>query len=287
LTENEFNAAVKEAKQSWLDQMGEFNQLVRDDEYYSLFCKVQDFNFGPDFFRRGEDGAEIAPKPPVTKEERDAAIARLKQIEQSHHVKFGFFTERSQPNPPGKSDYSVEGSKVTYHGWQVVAAADPSTFEVLPEVEFAKDKQRVYVLGYVIPGADPKTFRVIKGPYSRDGSTAYCGNIPMKVQDIDRFEVVRCDGSWETCFDKRGFLGHFGYSLESVTVGAGTPAVTGDGWARDVMYYYYGPVRIVAADYDSFEPIDARRAKDRNHTYSGGEPTDALRQPMSAKFPPD
>jgi hypothetical protein len=109
----------------------------------------------------------------------------------------------------------------------------------------------------------------------------------MAVRDVDRFEVIRCDSSWETCFDKRGFLGHFGYSLESVTVGAGTPAVTGDGWARNGMYDYYGPARMDVAGYDSFEPIDGRRAKDRNHTYSGIETTDALRQPPSANFPPD
>jgi hypothetical protein len=127
--------------------MGEFSQLLRDDEYYSLFRKVQDFSLGTDVFREGKDCAQTAPNPLVTKEERDAAIERLKQIEQSHHVKFGFFAEGSQPKPPRKPDYPVDNSKLTYHGWQVVANADSGTFEVLREVEFAKDKQRFTSVG--------------------------------------------------------------------------------------------------------------------------------------------
>ena len=39
--------------------------------------------------------------------------------------------------------------------------------------------------------ADPKSFKLLKFPYSRDNNHIFCGTLPMKVIDIEHFKVTK------------------------------------------------------------------------------------------------
>jgi len=100
---------------------------------------------------------------------------------------------------------------------------DESTFEILKDNEFAKDKSKVFFQGnqiyhadsrtFIVTGngyskddfnvfldcetvvdANPKTFIQLDFPYSRDNNHIYCGTIPLAVNDIENFKVTKGSG---------------------------------------------------------------------------------------------
>ena len=110
-----------------------------------------------------------------------------------------------------KFAYSRKESAVSYiaHGKQYdLPEADLSTFIILSgsifETEpFAIDKNNVYYLGKVIPGADPSTFRVFGGgSYSADARGAYWEGAPIPEADVATFVVVDNDASLTLAKDK-------------------------------------------------------------------------------------
>ena len=188
-----------------------------------------------------------------------------------------------------ESKYEVIGTEVIYEGSHVLATADSATFESLADAEYGKDGHAVYILGHTIPGADPKSFRVIRSPYSRDNRRVYCGNVPMDVADLDSFELVRESWTWGTAFMKESFCLEFGNAFDAIEVSDESPAVVGHAWASDGQFYYYGPARVQGADYETFEVIDDQTAKDKYHAYNGNHrdtstPLPAS-QPAPATFP--
>lgn len=277
----EFDKQVAEVKAVWIGQMRDFSELLQDDEYYDLFQKVQKYNlagiedFSPE--TGGRDAAET-----MSEEDYAASVVRLEQIEAQHGSKFGPFTKRD-PDMVREADYDITRSEVTYLN-RKIADADPSTFLVLPEVEFAKDIAHVYVLGHVIPAADPQTFQVIKGPFSRDATTFFCGNIAMEVRNIDTFEVVDWKGMWRECLDRGMFLFDYGETFRNVEIDQHNPAVVGKAWARDGEFYYCGPARIEDADYETFQiyegpPLQVDEyysAQDKNRKYFMSFPIEQL-----------
>ncbi|WEK54378.1 MAG: DKNYY domain-containing protein [Candidatus Cohnella colombiensis] len=54
--------------------------------------------------------------------------------------------------------------------------------------------------------ADPNSFGVLKFPYSKDNNDAYCGNLPLYVDDVSKFEVVEGTGT-AIMSSVYGFLG--------------------------------------------------------------------------------
>jgi hypothetical protein len=82
--------------------------------------------------------------------------------------------------------------------------ADPKTFEVLNNNGFAKDKNNVYLQNEIVILANPRTFSVLEWPYSRDDKRIFNGNLPMKVDDINEFEVVNSDQT--TSFYTKSFF---------------------------------------------------------------------------------
>ncbi len=158
-----------------------------------------------------------------------------------------------------------------------IDGADPSTFQLLDANCYAKDKSHVYLRKYRIPDADPDSFRVLAGPYSRDACRVYCGNVPMDMADVDAFEVVKDWGLMVTSNDKSDFLFHYGEAFKDIEVSIDHPALTGECWARDGKYWYYGPGRIEGADYNSFKVNDRLgQASDKNRKYVNVFPEEEL-----------
>jgi hypothetical protein len=103
---------------------------------------------------------------------------------------------------------------------------DHKSFKVLRDKKFAKDKEKVFISGRPIPGADPASFEVIDSkygyakdrnhvfidvekvifadpatfeylgfPYGKDKNRVFCGTLPMDVpkRDVSAFRVVNYD----------------------------------------------------------------------------------------------
>ena len=265
-------AIIKELKEPRLAQLRKLSDLLNDEQYYAAFKTVQDYNFsGDDFQWLGPDGkGHVSPRK-VSKAEYTVAMDQMKQIEKTRGVKSGLFPDEEDKRQTRKTDYRVVGGKVTFGGL-ALAGADPATFKVLAEVDYATDARHVYVRGFEIRGADANSFRVITGPYARDQSRLYCGNVPMKVADIDRFQVIRDSGSWQTTFVKTGLARRYGDVFDSIEVDRDRPAVVGEAWGRDGKNCFYGPAIIEGADYATFKPIGFSYAEDKTRGYDGRKP---------------
>lgn len=74
-----------------------------------------------------------------------------------------------------------------------VLSDDPGGFEVVSDVDhyvFTKDAEAVHVNGAAIVGAEPATFRVLDGAYSRDARGAFYFTDPMPDADLESLEVL-------------------------------------------------------------------------------------------------
>lgn len=137
--------------------------------------------------------------------------------------------------------YAKDRNRVFYE-WRCIHGADPEKFQLLSKSGYAKDSNRVFLFDHEITGANPSEFKVIQFPYARDDSKVYCGTVPMRVDDIDMFKVLRAETRVITCYDKRYFVE--GEEFDGLDISQEHPAVYGSGSAQCGTQYYDGPERI-------------------------------------------
>ncbi len=89
-----------------------------------------------------------------------------------------------------KTDYAKDKNQVYYHGF-VIKDADPKTFKFISGTSYNKDKNQVFLDQYPLVGSDTKTFEVLEFPYSKDANTVYCGTLPMQVENVNSFRVIK------------------------------------------------------------------------------------------------
>lgn len=85
--------------------------------------------------------------------------------------------------------FGKDNTKVFFEGRLIEHAHSP-TFKLIGK-GYAADHIHVYYQSYLITGASPEGFKVLKYPYSRDNKTIFCGNVPMRVDNIDQFKVKK------------------------------------------------------------------------------------------------
>ena len=88
-------------------------------------------------------------------------------------------------------------SQYVYWSDGSVLSDDPQHFEIVSTVDyypFTKDRSAVHVNGTEIAGADPATFRVLRGAYARDDAGAFYFTDAMPLADADALEVL--EGSY-------------------------------------------------------------------------------------------
>jgi DKNYY family/S-layer homology domain len=141
--------------------------------------------------------------------------------------------------------YVTDGTKVVYFlptptGRYELDFADPETLKVIPDTYFrqAKDKDHVYVEGYINEAADPATYEMLEdprgqGPYSKDNQYVFIGG------------RIVFDAAPET--------------FESLNYGYG----------RDDEHVFYSGFPVDGADPSTFETLNFNSAKDANHAYYG------------------
>lgn len=162
--------------------------------------------------------------------------------------------------------YKVRNGVVTYKG-NVLSDADASTFRVLPGTVYAKDDSHVYIFGEKITNADPATFELIEGPYSKDAVNFYCGNVRMRVQNPHQFQVIYWKEQWQLLARIDWIISRFGVAFSQMHVSDEDPAWVGYAWAHDREFVYLGPAIVEDADFRSLKVISASAAEDRNEEY--------------------
>ncbi|MFD2610826.1 DKNYY domain-containing protein [Paenibacillus gansuensis] len=112
------------------------------------------------------------------------------------------------------SDFARDNNSVYFKDHKV-EGSDPETFRIIStngRNHYAKDKNYVYIYDsndwsiFKVINADPDSFKVLEYPYSKDNNDAYCGSLPLFVDDVSRFKVIEgARISTESSFDS--FLG--------------------------------------------------------------------------------
>lgn len=103
-------------------------------------------------------------------------------------------------------DYARDKNFVFYQGNRV-EGADPSTFEYVADL-YAKDKNRAYYAGDSIESSSSKGFKIIDSYYSADNTDVYYTTKPLKVCSVSNFKIFENDNNrskyqrWSTdgCF---------------------------------------------------------------------------------------
>lgn len=118
-------------------------------------------------------------------------------------------------------DFARDNTSV-YFKSNKVEGSDPNTFQIISgkgRYRYAKDKNNVYIYVrndwsiFKIINADPNSFETLEFPYSKDKDDAYCGNLPLYVDDVSKFEVIESTGFTITS-SVNSFLGTVSDSID-------------------------------------------------------------------------
>ncbi|WP_340003745.1 DKNYY domain-containing protein [Paenibacillus sp. FSL K6-0276] len=112
------------------------------------------------------------------------------------------------------SDFARDNNSVYFKNHKM-EGSDPESFKIIStkgRYHYAKDKNIVYIyvsddwLIFKVINADPESFKVLEYPYSKDKNDAYCGSLPLYVDDVSKFEVIERARS-STLSSRSSFLG--------------------------------------------------------------------------------
>lgn len=175
--------------------------------------------------------------------------------------------------------YAKDKNYVYFSG-EIMADADPSTFELLSSeyslFAYAKDKNRVYYFGKALTSADLSTFTIISssGEYAKDKDNVYYSGDIVADADPDTFEIILSKNGEETLYAKdasRVFRVPYG---EVPGADPDTFEVLADSqasFAKDKNNIYRSTYVLRGVDHSTFVllkgPYDVLPAKDKNHVY--------------------
>jgi hypothetical protein len=181
-----------------------------------------------------------------------------------------------------KHGFVKDAGHVYLHS-QLVDVADAATFVFLKEaddkrmyISYMKDIHHVYYwydrdLPTVMDVADPGTFQLLEGAYTKDANHVYCNGEQMPGVDIETFAMAGTDYARDA---NRAY--YFDEALEGIEDPATFRLLYTNGlhdWCRDRKAYYFERKKISGIDYNSFEILNegkAGYAKDKNNVYYCG-----------------
>ncbi len=154
----------------------------------------------------------------------------------------------------------AKDKRLVFYGTQPIEGADAATFTLLNDKAncYSKDKNRVYMLQYEIPEADPASFELLQFPYSRDAKQVFSGNEKVAVANLAAFDVLGGPGD---------FLSVDFYEDGDLNRKLKIPRIECDGWAKCGNDVFFGATKLDGADAQSFEALDKLYAKDRTSVY--------------------
>jgi hypothetical protein len=180
-----------------------------------------------------------------------------------------------------KSGYKIEkGEVVIYTGFpaqrMVIEVADADTFEALNK-DCGKDGKHVFLLGKVIPNADPATFRLLGGSYSKDKNHGYTRDVIVS-DDAANFTIVPNRNETASNVTAEGIVyardSHFVYEgvlkIERAdpTTFEFIPMFNGYYVCRDKKTVYWQHKPLEGTDGQSFVKITELYFKDKNHAWA-------------------
>lgn len=158
--------------------------------------------------------------------------------------------------------YETNKGKVHTYRWESgsrikveIAGADPGTFKVLSDKDYAKDRKNVYYQGERIAGADSSSFQIIEKVgdpywrYAKDRKRVYSGGRALDGANPASFDILDPDSR----YSKDSTLVFY---CSKLIAGADAPsfrALQQLGWAVDHEDAYFEGQRLNVADIASFE----------------------------------
>ena len=113
-----------------------------------------------------------------------------------------------------KHGYAKDQNRVFFEGHEIEGAHSAS-FRI-DEFEYARDENHVYLQGVIVQRADPATFLILASPYGKDHKLAFCGTLPLTVDDVDSFRVTQSGaiGVWSAAGFHVGDLDNYHEELD-------------------------------------------------------------------------
>ncbi len=144
----------------------------------------------------------------------------------------------------------------------VLPGADPGTFKVLKGKEYAKDRQHVYYRTQLVEGAIAGDFEAFSGTYARDSAHAYYQGRAIPGADpasFAPFNIQWAQDSKDIYFQDRPLAACDPASFKLLE----------DDWQVDDLCVYREGKKFLGADPHTFEVLNYFFAKDANQVYSG------------------
>lgn len=90
--------------------------------------------------------------------------------------------------------FAKDKAHVYFQG-RTINQANPNSFRLLNHATYSMDEKRVFLDAEIILDADPATFEILAFPYARDKSHLFNGTIPMITEpdEIQHFRVTNED----------------------------------------------------------------------------------------------
>lgn len=157
----------------------------------------------------------------------------------------------------------------------ILDGADVASFKIIENTCYAKDKESVFFnnSGYrfesfgKIEGADPETFEVISGGYTKDATKVYYNGVNIKGSDVDTFELVGFYHSKD-----KNFVYYQGLLIDGADPKT-FETTSASYYSKDLKSAYYKGVEIPGVDIETFEISKINQsAKDKNTSYVNGVP---------------
>jgi len=161
----------------------------------------------------------------------------------------------------------------TWHSWKwfafnsrTVADADTKSMKKMSWC-FGKDKDHVFYEEKIIPGCDPKTFKVLskKNSYGRDEGFVYLGTERIS-DDPDHFEMYKRGWAKDR---KHVFNNGKVFPLDATTL----RFLDDDcNFVADKNKVLFQKKEIIGADLETFEILEKGYSKDKNRKYKYSQP---------------
>jgi hypothetical protein len=90
--------------------------------------------------------------------------------------------------------YAKDKTKVFFEG-DLIKTAESKSFSIISG-DYSADEYQVYLKNYIIIEADPKTFKRLKSFYARDQKHIFSGTVPLRVTDIEHFKITKRSDSY-------------------------------------------------------------------------------------------
>lgn len=145
---------------------------------------------------------------------------------------------------------------------------------VLSDENYAKTESNVYVKGEKLLGADPSTFEVIFGGFSRDKTHVFCGIFPLDVSEVKEFRFIDKRHAGPISGSVAGAESYYGseYLKPFPDIQPDDRMVVADSLTTDGRSCWYGPALLEAADPETLmfafaSPAGGVYLKDKSHVY--------------------